>query len=80
MVVGTMAQYTLSWRRDIWLYGMSGKLLGKVPRYEEDIDDMYLPLDSGLLAASTGFRMISCASTGREAGVDHPEAISGVTE
>lgn len=81
MVVGRDGTVYIVQRGDIWLYdGMSGKLLGKYPDNEEDIDDMYLPLDGGLLAASTSFSDdILRFNREGELALTIPDAISGVT-
>jgi len=81
MAVGRDGTVYIAQRGDIWLYeGTSGKLLGKYPDNEADIEDVYLPLDGGLLAASVSLSDdILRFNRDGELVLGIQEAISGVT-
>jgi hypothetical protein len=60
--------------------GVTGKSLGNYPGAMEDAEDVYLPLDGGLLAASMDFSDdILRFDRDGELALSIPEAISGVT-
>lgn len=68
-------------RGEIQMYaGVTGKSLGNYPGAMEDAEDVYLPLDGGLLAASMSFSDdILRFDRDGELALSIPEAISGVT-
>jgi DNA-directed RNA polymerase subunit RPC12/RpoP len=68
-------------RGEVRMYtGASGKLIGTYPRELQDAEDIYLPLDGGLLAASVGFSD-DILRFDRDGSLllNIPEAVSGVT-
>jgi hypothetical protein len=68
-------------RGDVMMYeGESGRSLGIFPGDPQDAEDVYLPLDGGLLAASIHFSdEILRFNRDGELALNIPEAISGVT-
>jgi DNA-directed RNA polymerase subunit RPC12/RpoP len=81
LAVGRDGTVYIVQRGDIFQYeGKSGKLLGIYIGMVEDAEDVYLPLDGGLLAASMGFSDdILRFNRDEEPALSISEAISGVT-